>query len=294
MTLGKDVIYVNGDSFTEGCDLADHMTTSFKKYYSLHEILTEDLETREASQKAAAEQKFNFYRDPANLELCRQMEQFKIDNRWTSTLSKELNRPVFNVSSHGGSSMYAIIYRTMVDLNKLQKQGYTITDVIIQVTSPSRYSFFSNTKDYEEPQFLVNDYYYHIKTADFTANSELFNLIHSLESYDMAQYRWLHDMCMFKYAIASITNARLILVDSVFYRSNLKGIKDFQFNTSPLLNKNIDDYLLNFKKQLDDEIELSMIECVDLNDSNTMTNSLHFTTKIHDIFAKKIAERYFS
>lgn len=293
MTQGKNIIYVNGDSFTEGSDMADHLYPFFKKYYSLHDILTEDVDSRLASQTFAINQKYNFNDNIANRELVNTITQFEVNNRWSSILSKKLDTPVYNLSSQGGSSMYGIMYRTLADLYRLQKQGYIITDIIIQLTSPGRYSFFDETKDYEEPQRKNNDYYYHMRHFNHLRNPEIVNIISANEPYEMSEYRWLNELYLFKHALASITNARLLLVDSVFYRKCINGIKPFQFMYSDWLNKNMDDYLLDFKKQLDDEVELSMLDCIDLNEPETLTDGMHFTAKVHDIFAKKIAERYF-
>lgn len=290
----KDIVYVNGDSFAEGSDTASHLYPFFKKYHSLHDIITEDADSRLARQLSTLDEKYNFISDKiTNKLLIEEISQFEINNRWPSTLAKELGVPVYNLSSQGGSSMYAILHRTMSDLYRLQKQGYTITDVIIQLTSANRYSFFNETQDYEEPQYKRNHYHYHIKTINAVANTEIFNVINSQEPIDMAEYRWLHDVYLFRHAMASVTDARLILVDSAFYRKSILGHKTFQFDESHWLNKNQDDYLLNFKKQLDDEVELSMLDCIDLNEPETVTDGMHFTAKVHELFAKKIAERYF-
>lgn len=294
MTQGKDIIYVNGDSFTEGCDLADHLYPFFKKYYSLQEIITTDSDIIRDNQISAVNQKDNFNEHIEDNLLAKEIAQFEINNRWSNKLSEQLGKPVYNLSSQGGSSMCAIFHRTLADLYRLQKQGYQITDILIQVTSPSRYSFFKETQDWEEPQrYNGNDYHYHIKSINPISDADVIDNLSNNEHYEMSIYRWLYNMYMFKHAISSITKARLILVDSAFYPNSIFGINTFELLHPDWLTKNKDDYLLDFKKQLDDEIELSMLDCIDLNEPETVTTGLHFTAKIHDRFAKKISERYF-
>jgi hypothetical protein len=294
MTQGKDIIYVNGDSFTEGCDLADHLYPFFKQYYSLQEITSADSDIIRANQISALDQKYNFNKHINDKLLAKEIAQFEVNNRWSNKLSEQLGKPVHNLSSHGGSSMCAIIHRTLADLHRLQKQGYNITDILIQVTSPSRYSFFKETHDREEPQrYNGNDYYYHIKSINPISDADVIDDLNNNEHYEMSVYRWLYNMYMFKHAIASITSARLILVDSACYPNSIFGKKPFELLHPDWLTKNKDDYLLDFKKQLDDEIKLSMLDCIDLNEPATVTAGLHFTAKIHDRFAKKISERYF-
>ena len=145
MTQDKSIIYVNGCSFTEGCDMADHMYPFFEKYYSLNEIRSEDLKVRERKQAAALKQKYKFNDTLANESLVQSIFEFERNSRWSNKLADKLGRSVYNLSSQGGTSMYAIGHRTMADLHVLQHQGYTITDIIIQVTAPGRYSFFGPT-----------------------------------------------------------------------------------------------------------------------------------------------------
>jgi hypothetical protein len=299
MTHDKTIVYVNGDSFTEGSDMADHMYPFFKGYYSLKDITSQNIDVRLAEQTAAIDSKFNFHVERGSSDpLVQQINQFEYDNRWSNKLSEVINRPVYNLSSQGGSSMYAIAYRTMSDIYLLLQQGYTITDVIIQVTSAHRYSFFKNTEDHHEPQRKHNSRYYHILSGNTLhspgLNKDLLKMIITEEPADMAEYRWLHDVYMLKNAIAQLTGARVIFVDSVFYVRTISDVNSFDFKYSPWLNKNPTDYLLDFKKTLDNEIKLSMLDCIDNDEPDTITNGMHFTAKVHERFAKLIARTYFN
>jgi hypothetical protein len=112
----------------------------------------------------------------------------------------------------------------------------------------------------------------------------------SHETFEYSDYRVLHDMFMLKHALTALTNARIIFVDSLFYKKTISGDRFFTLNHCNVSN---DMHIVKFKKQLDQEIELSMLECIEPNEPETMTTGMHFTAKVHELFAKKIAERYF-
>jgi len=290
MTQGKDVIYVNGDSFTEGCDIADHLYPNFNKNYSSNELLAIPFKQAIQNQLTSLQEKAEF------------SQKYPVENsgfiayertlRWSSILETILNRPVLNLSSKGGSSMYAIVYKTIADVVALKDQGYNITDIIIQITAGGRFDIFKNTEDYEEPPGQSNILRYNIMSANryMSKYKDMMEQILSHETFEYNDYRVLHDMFMLKHALTALTNARIIFVDSLFYKKTLSGDKFFT-----LKNCNVSDdmHVVKFKKQLDQEIELGMLECVEPDEPETMTTGMHFTAKVHELFAKKIVERYF-
>ena len=294
MTQDKNIIYVNGDSFTQGCDVEYHLRPNFKKYFSINEILSMPIKQAVANQKAIIEEHAQWNKN--NPIEHKKLMEYQKEMRWSSRLEKILNRPVFNISLQGGSSMYAISYRTIADVIALKKAGYNITDVIIQITSAGRFSFFKNTLDFEEPshdcQKTMIKKYNMVSFTVGTGVEEYKRMMEGIvmnETFEYSEYRLLHDLLMFKHALISLTGARVIFVDSVFYRKTV-GDKLFTFNNCELPENN---HVLEFRKQLDDDIELSMIESVDPDEPDTMTAGLHFTAKVHDKFAEQIAERYF-
>ena len=298
MTQGKDIIYVNGDSFTEGCDIADHLYPNFKKNYSLNELLSIPFADAIANQKNSIREKIAFA--DANGAKNFEFNAYQMTLRWSSVLQNILNKPVVNLSSRGGSSMYAIAYRTMADVVALKDQGYNITDIIIQVTAGGRCDIFKNTEDSEEPQRSLNGespdtlkiLKYNITSANIQ-NSKYQGLMEQIllyETFDFNDYRVIHDLFTLQHALTALTNARIIFVDSAFYRKTISGDKFFTFKNCNLPD---DIHVVKFKKQLDQEIELSMLECVEPDEPETITMGMHFTAKVHDMFAKKIAERYF-
>ena len=290
MIQGKDVVYVNGDSFTEGCDIADHLFPHFKKNYSLNELLSIPFKDAIANQQKSIQDKANFGKSHPGINA--ELNAYQRSLRWSAILQNILNKPVINLSSQGGSSMHAIAYRTIADVVALKDQGYNITDIIIQITAGGRVSIFKNTEDWEEPPSREPILKYNITSANIQSSKyqDMMNQILLHETYDFSEYRVIHDIFMLKHALSALTNARIIFVDSVFYKKTLSDHKFFTFKNCNLSN-NI--HVVQFKKQLDQEIELSMLECVEPDEPETMTTSMHFTAKVHELFAKKIAERYF-
>jgi hypothetical protein len=290
MTQGKDVIYVNGDSFTEGCDIADHLYPNFNKNYSSNELLSIPFRQAIENQVKSIQEKADFGQmyPVENLGFL----EYERTLRWSSVLETILNKPVLNLSSRGGSSMYAIAYKTIADVVALKDQGYNITDIIIQITAGGRFDIFKNTEDHEEPPGKSNILRYNITSANrhMSKYKDMMEHILSHETFEYSDYRVLHDMFMLKHALTALTNARIIFVDSLFYKKTISGDRFFTLNHCNVSN---DMHIVKFKKQLDQEIELSMLECVEPDEPETMTTGMHFTAKVHELFAKKIAERYF-
>jgi hypothetical protein len=77
----------------------------------------------------------------------------------------------------------------------------------------------------------------------------------------------------------------------VFYKKTLSKYDCFTFKDCDL---SPDNHIIKFKKQLDQDIKLSMLECVEPSEPDTITTGLHFTAKVHRRFAELIAETYFN
>jgi hypothetical protein len=294
----KEIIYVNGCSYAEGCDIGEHLYPFFKKYYSYNEFISQKVKTMERIQMSQLQNKNKFVETSANHELVESIFQYEAEKRWSSQLADILGRSVVNISSQGGASMFAIAHRTMADLSALQQQGHTISDVIIQLTFPGRYSFFGQVDDRCEPQLIRNGRYYHVKSGSLlnpqNLRRSLLEEICYEETQEMSLYRWLHEVYMLKHAIEAVTQARVIFVDSAFYLKDFYGPSHFRFTLqSHWLKKNSQDYLLDFKKTLDEEVKLSMLIVIDPDEPDTVTASMHVTEKVHKKFAEQIAERYF-
>ena len=285
MTRDNKVIYVNGDSFTEGCELSNHFCHgAFDRYYSLDDVINWGADTQNIQTESV--RKIRKFHDE-HPELLDGFFDYENEKRWSTQLETILGRNVLNTSSKGGSGMYAIAYKSLMDVNMLMKQGYNVTDIIIQVTSPYRFSIFKNTKNHEEPRFIKNTpppTRYNIVSMNYQTDIPA----GEIEDPDWQQYRYIHDLYMFSNAVKQITNANLIFIDSIFYKTNVIN------KIGVSLSANIPEgHVKDFKSVLDSEITLSMLDAVDMDEENTFTAGLHFTEKVHEKFAKLLAERYF-
>jgi len=294
MTQGKDVIYVNGDSFTEGSDLDYHLLPFFERHYSHRDVINGDQAKLFEVQNIFLNKQIDFYNNnPAQLEQC---YDYRKKMRWSSILSNILNKPVLNFSSQSGSSMYAICYRTLQDLMMLKRKGYDVTHIIIQLTGPTRISTFKETAWDEEPDYTQNKFLerqkYKIISRLLSDPSDIQHqaLIASDEPLDISETRFIYELFLFKNAIENITDAKLIFVDSVFFKRTIYDIEGF---TDIFLFLQHKHYLLDFTEKMKEQVELSMLDCIDVDEPDTITVGFHFTEKIHKKFAEKIAERYF-
>lgn len=283
-----DIIYVNGDSFTEGCEIGDHLTDFWSGYHSLHDFVSLSPEELQKKQQDYIEKRKEYYF--ANQKMGKITKDYQEANRWSTILAKILDKPVCNISSHGGSSLYSISYRTIQDIQLLKKKNYNITDIIIQLTGSFRYSIFKHTNDGEEPN---PEKFPHYKIISFNAGSVDKNLQKVMETYynyeaDFGQHRFLFDLFLLEKTLKSITNARIIFVDSLFYTTSplLESPWDnIEFEEGHFLNDVVRDYK--------NQTKLSMISTIKLEEANTVTGGLHFTSNVHKRFAKLIAKEYF-
>lgn len=295
MTQGK-VVYVNGDSFTEGVELADDMFPFYNRTYSLRQVRDCKDDTISKDQHESINLKQHFLKD--NHSFRYDLNKAQLERRWTTRLDQLLDKKVINMSSQGGSSMYSIAFRTVADIHYLMKKGYIITDAIIQLTSPYRVSAFADTGVEDEP--LANEFElrsYNLLSANvFNPNKKLESFATSFFNLETAAfniYRWLHELFTLKHTLENMCpNIRVIFVDSVFYKNTLWPTGT-DFETLLNLKRREHNHILDFRKEFEENLELSMLDLVILDES-VLTSGLHLTQEVHDRFAFALAERYFS
>jgi len=298
MTQDKKVIYVNGDSFTEGCDTADYLLPFETTNYSLNDIRTSDPVRKLSTIKRQQEfikKRSSICSSDANLADMISKETKK--NRWSSELERLLGKQVMNLSSHGGSSMFAICYRTISDIYELVKRGYEVTDILLQVTAMSRTSVFQNIEDREEPvRSHLEHKRYMIKSGNiFYSTEDMKDYVReyfTLEKPGFNLYRYFHDLYVLKHTLKSmVPNARLIFLDSAFHKNTIypPGTPFEDDVDLRLLGYN---HVLDFKKEFEETLDLCMLNFLN-PDEKELSSGLHFTKTIHDRFAEAVAERYF-
>ena len=128
------LLYVNGDSFAAGSGLCDaeyvdnfeyYLTAKDKRY-----IYTDYIDHRSKciENKRASANGDLFYSDLYAKER---------ERSWSATLGKNIGAEVIN-SAEPGSSMEAILYRTLLDLIEMRKKDTVPDLVIIHITDPAR------------------------------------------------------------------------------------------------------------------------------------------------------------
>lgn len=294
----KNIIYVNGDSFTEGNELGDDLIpgNNFSNY-SLNDI--NDPDTYEIITNT--KQKFYDWRQSKILEpetgTYKVINDAEYNRRWSTILENIIKQPVVNISSQGGSSNYAIAYRTLVDVTDLLRQGHTISHVIIQVSCPIRYSYFSRREENETPEPGIaygNTKKYFIKSENGGPGHShaLADALWNLEGfhYEFSALRSLHDLYSLRLAIKGLSpSTRVEFVDSVWVGGKFGFTRMFELPDE--IRNQAPEHLVNFSDELS-EIP-AMVDLID-NDEKLIMPLLHFSHEVHQRFSAKLAELYFN
>lgn len=285
MTLDdKNIIYVGGDSFTAGEDLSDKLIPGYQEFSTREykQILNADLHSNLQNWRNIRK-KFYLQHEKVYDEHVENNH----NTRWSSVLQSTLNKTVLNYSSAGGSSMFAIAYRAAFDINRLQNQGYKITDVILQLTNASRYTFFTNT-DQEE---YHNGESYLIRSINPASEMcmDLVAAISEHESYIHSVYRLFYEIYQADKMIESIIGKKPIFVDSIFF----EPAEFLNRNLFKTIN-NFDGFIKDYSIELKDRLQLSMFKCINNDDEKVWTTSYHLNAEIHKRFAQRVAETYFN
>jgi hypothetical protein len=303
MTQDKEVIYVNGDSFAAGTDLADHLIPGCPEEQSL-----DDLMNRHDSKRIM--DYVNWRHDYYNKMDTKPLMAIEEANRWSSKLSKIIDKPVIN-KAHPGSDNFSIFIRTCSDVNKLKAQGYRISKIIIQITGFMRYSYirdkmYSANKVFnldlnalhrleledgffirhvmpiqmesdkiteKENEFLKRSFYEECVYDDQLSTTKLIGNLLTLK--------------MYKDAVKGATGIDPLIVDSWFMKSYLIYTDTEKY----LENKNSYESKL-FREIFSDQF-ITMFDIPDFNEKS-LTAGGHFNLTVHEKFAKLLAERYFN
>jgi len=286
--MNKEVIYVGGDSYAAGEDLADHLIPGYA-YRSTNDLLNALNTDKLAEEIYSWIIRRNEFIDKTNshklwTDTCHELW-------WSSVLEKLLSKKVMNISSKGGSSVYAICYRAVYDIKELQAAGYKITDAIIQLTGTGRYSFFTRAKDKNIPYEKYQITSFNTSHSTF---KRLTDEIVKIEDYEMSLYRTFYELYVTEILIENLIGKKPIFVDSMFFKHSEFHLPDPRFNPFNLIvDNNHPSFVTDFSKSLGERTEFSMRDCVEHNDEKVWTTNYHFTREVHERFAKKIAERYF-
>jgi len=303
MTQG-DIIYVNGDSFTAGSDLGDYLLPDYPSEKSLNDFLN-NLDGESAMNYENWRHKW--YSDRP--DLLDDVKSSEINLRWSTHLSTLLDTEIVN-NSYPGSDNYGIVVRACNDIEKLNKQGYRISRIIIQFTGFSRYSYLRHVDTSAGEQFQLDiknisklelgDGFYlrHLMpiqrdTTRLTKRENRFVEREILEEMvyedQCSSTKFLSNLLtlkMYSDAIKGVSGIKPLFVDSIFMKSY------FAYTGANRYLKP-DSYINEIFNYIFPEPMLSMYDIPEFNEPS-LTGGGHFVSSVHKQFAEQIAMRYFN
>lgn len=271
-------IYVNGDSYAAGTELADPVLLGFPGY--------------------------NHTGSPISTEVSKEIKEWTnmkwqvgssyyggIDNyikaekslAWPAELSKLDPNLFVNNGSKNGASMTGITHRTIADLLTYRAQGVTFDRVFIQLTSCHRFEIY----DVNAPQqkFIVDKSVGWIDTLPNKTQRDLGECY--VAQYKDADYavKFLYNLCTLKQAVKGLTGTDPIILSSLFFFTN-NVIDPLKHNTNPLIQT-----LLTESGILDIDPALCMLSVHRDNNFLYLPVS-HFEHRTHIAYAKIIYDKY--
>lgn len=283
-------IYVNGDSFTQGCELEYSLCPGYENSRELPATL--DVKAiREESDKIIGYLHYHCIDTRAHIE----------KYRWSTILGEITGHNVINMSSLGGSSMKAIAYRTMQDLHDLEQQGIKVDDVIIQLTSQSRYEIYYNDVEFLEESLpgidvlITPKYKMHSVSGDIV--NEVFTDLHMALSDNTTDFiRFIECIMLLDSYISNRYNITPIFVDSVFHKNKTLQQHIFGKKGSGIMSYSdldLPDFIKQYCEEHSQRLELAMDDNISPYDK-VWTIGNHLDMSIHEKFAHSVAQRYFN
>jgi hypothetical protein len=269
-------IYCNGDSFTAGEELLDHVLVGWPGYRPTGSILVKDTDHQWGSRRRR--QASIVFGSTENV-LKKQKEQ-----SWAGQLT-EINNTISVINGAvGGSSIVGIANRTIADLTKHQNKKFDF--VFIQLTSPNRIGFYNS--NLPENYFMKEHPIGHIDKFPPLEQeiAKKYILYYSDKEFSI---QYLYTVVGLKHAIYGLTGQYPIFL------SSHKIWKDYI--TNPLLkdknlaNDEMIQILIKDSGILDIPDE-DIMEDIQIKNNFLHTPELHFEPQCHKEFAKLIYNKY--
>jgi hypothetical protein len=273
-------VYINGDSFTAGTDLADSVLpgapplTLDRTHKCRFNNLTDE-EKKWAHNRYAAGIKFYGSRE--------NFENAEKSLAWPAELSKINSKIQIQNGAMAGASMIGIAHRTMSDLMLSKTAGINFDFVFIQLTSPSRTEIYDATQLHTK--FIYDRPLSWVESFDTVSKRNLGkSYIGQYTPIDFA-IKFLYNLCTLKYAIKGLTGVSPIFLSATSYFTDdvvapIINIKDF-----------IIQNLLKESGILDIPAECCMSTVHDIN-LFAFTSGGHYEHRTHQAYARIIYDRY--
>ena len=261
------MIYCNGDSFTHGTELYDHI---FFKNIHPGFVMNKDRFT-DRSKNIQKRYLSTIARTKCSDEECNLIEAEAKRMAWPAKLEKLLNIQVIN-GGFGGSSMDGVCYRTITDIVDLKRKGETIDLAIIQVTHAERFDITSSDK-----------------TVSINANTQLDTKRIDQTAYNYAKIRIANETT---FSLYKNWLFNLIYIFDFFKANNIPYLVVESVPTGVPMGKY--DILKNLEDYVNLKFDFSMLQLCDRFSENELVlcSGGHFTEIVHFELAKEIANLY--
>lgn len=224
------MIYVIGDSFTEGIELADHLLPNWEGYKDGVNKLSYDVEYFRKLNEIVTKDIFLF-----ELE-----KNFRESNRWPTVLSNLLNYEVVN-KGHAGKSIFNMVTMTSQDMADYKRQGKHVDLIIVQLTSLHRFQVPAVSF---EPDGWKQGDYYQINPLMSRQQAEVFKANSYLDEYKKARYLlcddndffydYLNQILLLQTIAKFYTGKDVLIVRSIFDFTNEMNYAKLSDKTSLL------------------------------------------------------------
>lgn len=267
------MIYVIGDSFAWGDEVADHILPNFWGY-------KDQLSDNQIASRSA---QLGILRPDGNHPLADAWDNFRIENRWSNLLAKHFGTDVVN-RGENGKSIHGMVTTLSQDFETLKNADL----VIVQLTGLHRFQIPYVTDD---PDAFVQEGYAQLNPlVHLTFRKQVYFEIGKLRLADTTERDFLYDylncILLIRQLVKSATNTEVLLVDSLFLREC--GNLEWHLNnneTNPYIKKMLD--LTDFKNKIYTFPSMADIYNQNRNTCHTMVSG-HYCHNTHRLFAQSL------
>lgn len=320
----KDVIYVNGCSFTHGEDIADYILDGYADiapeltFNEVKHCFNNDLAVGKVTDYLNWRQpKYaELVPDKGGLNFAGAVTRLREKINWSALLADITDTTVINKSSPGCSN-YSIYLRTCNDIYNLKKQGIDVKKAIIQFTCRTRHAYIKEIRwdsyNIYRPALIDNnklDDAFFVRSLNhgssmydnYSVAEKLFLDTDNYMAMEVDMWvnarllNYLSTLNMYKNAIQGALGIEVIFVDSLFFEMEsttaMEGNEHVEQNID-IDNPDPDTYLGRTILSLFPSGFDSMGRMMD-RDQKAFTPGFHFTKEVHEKFAKHLAKKYFN
>jgi hypothetical protein len=271
-------IYVNGDSYTAGYELADDILPGYPGLTAESNIFVKDFT---ADQKKWAGAKWN-----SVVDIFGSINNYYSANKqhaWPAEISRlDPTIKIIN-GARNGASMVGIANRTVADILEAKENNIEYNHVFIQLTSTFRFEIYD--KNTSEQDFILDSALSWASTLPANNQRKL------AESY-IAQYKdidycikFLYTLVTLKYAVKGLTGKYPIILIAISLFTD-QVLKPLENETNPRLQA-----LLKDSGILDIPSEEYM-EYIHTENKFLYTPLSHFEKRTHQLYAQQIYRKY--